>query len=157
MPVSPLDVETTDQRVEYACPRCDGVVDRDDTVCPHCGQQLERESGISEWVEAVAAVEEELPVPPVPPVSPVPSAKAETVAARRVNIASLPGRIVGVLVGFVVLLVGALIALLGAGGALAGSDLDGGPGTAGGLVILGVGVFVGWVGVAIIRLAWSSD
>jgi endogenous inhibitor of DNA gyrase (YacG/DUF329 family) len=69
--VSPLDTETTAQRIEYACPRCEGLVAREDTVCPHCGQQ----------VDLVAAEEQESPVPP---------ADAEAVAAGPVNPLSLP-------------------------------------------------------------------
>jgi hypothetical protein len=66
IPVSALDAETTDQRVEYACPRCDGVVAAEDTTCPHCGQQLE---DVDE-LEAVAAAEEEpRPTPETKPLS----------------------------------------------------------------------------------------
>jgi hypothetical protein len=102
MLVSALDAETTGQGIEYACPRCDGVVAREDSVCPHCGQQLERECGISEWAESVAGEEGETPVP---------RASAEAVAARHVNPLSLLGVFLGVTVGVFLLIAAVLLAL----------------------------------------------
>jgi hypothetical protein len=55
MPLSTLDGDTTKQRVEYVCPRCDGIVAHEDSACPHCGQKL----------EVVATTEEEEAPAPV--------------------------------------------------------------------------------------------
>jgi uncharacterized RDD family membrane protein YckC len=53
--------EATRERVEYACPRCDGVVAAEDVVCPHCGQALEAVAAADERVVRV----EEAVVPAV--------------------------------------------------------------------------------------------
>jgi uncharacterized RDD family membrane protein YckC len=45
--------EATRERVEYACPRCDGVVAAEDVVCPHCGQALEAVAAADERVVRV--------------------------------------------------------------------------------------------------------
>jgi hypothetical protein len=149
IPVSALDAETTDQRVEYACPRCDGVVAEDDTVCPHCGQQL----------EAVAGEEEELLVAP---------ANTEAVAARPVNPLSLEplsplslvGVFVGVIVGLLLLVVAVLLALVGVVGVLvSGLEVDIG-GVISGFFVLGLAIGLGAAGVSLLRRArraWEGD
>jgi hypothetical protein len=140
MSISAPDLNPADQRVEYVCPRCDGVVARDDPVCPHCGQAL----------EAIAAAGDERPVPPP---------TADGIAATHVSIGSLLGAFLGVSVGALLLTVGAVFALLGLVGLVIALSERSSDDLVAGLVFLWIAVGLGAAGVSLVRRArrsWSG-